>query len=237
MFCILWYNIYIEKFFGGCDMMNTITVKGIGNVSVKPDWIIVSMKLETENKEYDKTTELAAERITLINESLAKIGFESNSVKTTDFNVRTNYESVKDKNGNYKSVFKGYVCNHRLKVEFDFDTKRLAQVLSAISECLAKPEFSISFTVKDSSAVSGELLQSAARNAKEKAEILCSASGVKLGDLISIDYDWGEISLYSDTNYEVGDCLMAKSECLSNIDIHPDDIKTSDTATFVWEIL
>ena len=218
-------------------MMNTITVKGIGNVSVKPDWIIVSMKLETENKEYDKTTELAAERITLINESLAKIGFESNSVKTTDFNVRTNYESVKDKNGNYKSVFKGYVCNHRLKVEFDFDTKRLAQVLSAISECLAKPEFSISFTVKDSSAVSGELLQSAARNAKEKAEILCSASGVKLGDLISIDYDWGEISLYSDTNYEVGDCLMAKSECLSNIDIHPDDIKTSDTATFVWEIL
>ncbi len=217
--------------------MKTITVKGIGNVSVKPDWIIVSMKLETEDKEYDKTTELAAERITLINESLAKIGFERNSVKTTDFNVRTNYESVKDKNGNYKSVFKGYVCNHRLKVEFDFDTKRLAQVLSAISECLAKPEFSISFTVKDSSAVSSELLQSAARNAKEKAEILCSASGVKLGELKSIDYNWGEISLYSDTNYEVGDRFMAKSACLSNIDIHPDDIKTSDTATFVWEIL
>ncbi len=218
-------------------MMKTITVKGIGNVSVKPDWIIVSMKLETEDKEYDKTTELAAERITLINESLAKIGFESNSVKTTDFNVRTNYESVKDKNGNYKSVFKGYVCNHRLKVEFDFDTKRLAQVLSAISECLAKPEFSISFTVKDPSTVSSELLQSAARNAKEKAEILCSASGVKLGELKSIDYSWGEINLYSDTNYEVGDCLMAKSACLSNIDIQPDDIKTSDTATFVWEIL
>lgn len=218
-------------------MMKTITVKGIGNVSVKPDWIIVSMKLETENKEYEKTTELAAERITLINESLAKIGFERNSVKTTDFNVRTNYESVKDKNGNYKSVFKGYVCNHRLKVEFDFDTKRLAQVLSAISECLAKPEFSISFTVKDSSAVSSELLKSAVKNAKEKAEILCSASGVKLGELVSIDYNWGEINLYSDTNYEVGDRFMAKAACLSNIDIQPDDIKTSDTATLVWEIL
>ena len=186
------------------------------------------MKLGTEDREYDKTMELAAERISLINDSLEKIGFEKNSVKTTDFNVRTNYESVKDKSGNYKSVFKGYVCNHNLKVEFDFDTKTLARVLSAISESLAKPEFSISFTVKDPSAV---------KNAKEKAEILCLASGVKLGELVSIDYNWGEINLYSDTNYEVGDRFMAKAACLSNIDIQPDDIKTSDTATLVWEIL
>ena len=218
-------------------MTKTITVKGVGNVSVKPDLIVVSMKLATEDIEYEKTMELAAKRISLIKDSLEKIGFEKNSVKTTDFKVRTNYESVKDKNGNYKSVFKGYVCNHSLKVEFDFDTKMLARVLSAISESLAKPEFSISFTVKDPSAVNSELLKSAVKNAKEKAEILCSASGVKLGELVSIDYNWGEINLYSDTNYEVGDRFMAKAACLSNIDIQPDDIKTSDTATLVWEIL
>ena len=84
-------------------MTKTITVKGVGNVSVKPDLIVVSMKLGTEDREYDKTMELAAERISLINDSLEKIGFEKNSVKTTDFNVRTNYESVKDKSGNYKN--------------------------------------------------------------------------------------------------------------------------------------
>lgn len=218
-------------------MTKTITVKGVGNVSVKPDLIVVSMKLATEDIEYEKTMELAAKRISLINDSLEKIGFEKNSVKTADFNVRTNYESVKDKSGNYKRVFKGYLCNHNLKVEFDFDTKTLARALSAISESLAKPEFSISFTVKDPSAVSGELLKSVVKNAKEKAEILCSASDVKLGELVSIDYNWGEINLYSDTNYEVGDRFMAKAACLSNIDIQPDDIKTSDTATLVWEIL
>ena len=88
-------------------MTKTITVKGVGNVSVKPDLIVVSMKLATEDREYDKTMELAAQRISLINDSLETIGFEKNSVKTTDFNVCTNYESVKDKSGNYKSVFKG----------------------------------------------------------------------------------------------------------------------------------
>lgn len=218
-------------------MNKTITVKGTGRVSVKPDMIVVSMRLETKDKEYDKTMESAAERIELINKSLEEIGFEKQAVKTTDFNVRTDYESVRDKDNNYKSVFKGYVCNHSLKVEFDFDTKRLAKVLSAISACLAKPEFSISFTVKNPSAISEELLKSAAKNAREKAEVLCSASGVKLGELLSIDYNWGELNVYSATDYKIESrCMMKAESCLSNIDIEPEDIDVNDTAAFVWEI-
>ena len=219
-------------------MTKTITVKGVGNVSVKPDLIVVSMKLGTEDREYDKTMELAAERISLINGSLEKIGFKKNSVKTTDFNVRTNYESVKDKSGNYKSVFKGYVCTHSLKIEFDFDMKQLAKALSAISLCLAKPELSISFTVKDPAAVNEELLKSAAQNAEEKAKILCSASGVKRGDLVSIQYNWGDTDADSGTDYKIESrCMMKAEACLSNISIEPDDIRVNDTATFVWEIL
>lgn len=92
--------------------------------------------------------ELAAKKIEYLNAALEEIDFEKKSVKTTNFNVRTDYERVKDRNGNYKSLFNGYVCSHRLKVEFDFDTKRLAQTLYAISKCLAEPELSISFTVR-----------------------------------------------------------------------------------------
>ena len=218
--------------------MKTITVKGMGRVSVKPDLIVLSMRLETEDKEYDKTMQLAAERIEQLNKSLEAIGFEKQSVKTTNFYVRTDYESVRDKNGSYKNVFKGYVCSHNLKVEFDFDTDRLAKALSAISDCVAKPEFSISFTVKAPANVSVELLKSAASNAKEKAEILCAASGVKLGELISIDYNWGEINVNSDTEYKIESRCMMKAEAgLSNIDIQPDDVNVNDTATFVWELL
>ena len=47
-------------------MTKTIIVKGVGNVSVKPDLIVVSMKLATEDREYDKTMELAAQRISLM---------------------------------------------------------------------------------------------------------------------------------------------------------------------------
>ena len=161
--------------------MKTITIKGMGKVCVKPNLIVISMRLETQDKEYDKTMELASEKIELLNNALENIGFEKNSVKTTKFKVTTDYESVKNKDGVYKNVFCGYVCNHNLKIEFDFDTKRLAEVIATISKCLAKPEISISFTVKDTSMISRELLISATENAKQKAETLCEASNVKIG--------------------------------------------------------
>lgn len=218
-------------------MPRTITVKGMGRVTTAPDYVVVSMSLEAHEQEYEATMELAAKKIEQLNTSLEEIGFEKKSVKTTNFNVRTDYERVKDRNGNYKSVFNGYICSHRLKVEFDFETKRLAQTLYAISRCLAQPELSISFTVKDPSAVNKELLKSATVNAKEKAQILCEASGVELGQLLTIDYNWGELNIVSHTDYMLEEkCMAMPVGGLADMDIEPDDIDVSDTATFVWEI-
>lgn len=215
--------------------MRTITVKGIGAVSVKPDLIVLGLSMETAEYEYDAAMKAAAEKIDFLNKALEAAGFEKKSAKTADFRVRADYDRLNDGKGNYTSVFMGYKCRHELKIEFDFDTKRLAKALSEISKCIAKPEISIDFTVKDSSAVSGELLKAAVKNAREKAEILCAASGAKLGELLSIDYNWGELHLYSATDYDVeGKCMMPGAA--DDMDIEPEEIKARDTATFAWEI-
>lgn len=215
--------------------MRTITVKGIGAVSVKPDLIVLRLSMDTAEYEYDAAMKAAAEKIDFLNKALEAAGFEKKSAKTADFRVRADYDRRNDGKGNYTSVFMGYKCRHELKIEFDFDTKRLAKALSEISECIVKPEISIDFTVKDSSAVSGELLKAAVKNAREKAEILCAASGAKLGELLSIDYNWGELHLYSATDYDVeGKCMMPGAA--DDMDIEPEEIKARDTATFAWEI-
>lgn len=215
--------------------MRTITVKGIGAVSVKPDLIVLRLSMETAEYEYDEAMKAAAEKIDFLNKALEAAGFEKKSAKTADFRVRADYDRLNDGKGNYTSVFMGYKCRHELKIEFDFDTKRLAKALSEISKCIAKPEISIDFTVKDSSAVGGELLKAAVKNAREKAEILCAASGAKLGELLSIDYNWGELHLYSATDYDVEDkCMMLGAA--DDMDIEPEEIKARDTATFAWEI-
>lgn len=177
-------------------MARTITVKGIGKVSARPDYVMLFMKLEAKDKEYNKAMDIATEQLSGLNGTLASIGFEKDAVKTTNFNVHTDYDSYKDKQGNYQRVFSGFVCSHQLKLSFDFDMKRLSQALAAIAHCLAQPELSITFTVKDPTAVNEALLREATVNAKKKAELLCEAFGIKLGQLLTIDYNWGELNIF-----------------------------------------
>lgn len=217
-------------------MARTITVKGIGRASAKPDYVVLSMTLEAKHKDYQEAMTMTADQIQYLNDTLTGIGFEKGSTKTTNFNVRTDYDRVKDRYGNYESIFRGYEVTHQLKLAFDFDMRRLSRALSAIAGCLSQPELSIAFTVKDATSINEEMLRSAAVNAKRKAEILCEASGVKLGDLIAIDYNWGELDIYSHTRFDCCEEAMAPMAAAKTIDINPDDIDVSDTATFVWEI-
>ena len=216
-------------------MNRLITVKGTGSVSVKPDLIIISMDLESHQYDYEDTMRLATESIDALQEAIQGVGFEKFDLKTTSFNVSTHYESYRDEDNNYKSRFDGYLCEQGLKLEFDFNTDLLANVLNAITRASTNPQLNIQFSVKDKAAVSEELLIRATENAKKKAEILAKASGVILGDLVSIDYNWGELHLYSQTRYAMEDKLMKMSESYAP-DIEPNDIDVSDTVTFVWEI-
>lgn len=219
-------------------MMRTITVKGIGKVSAAPDLVVLSMKLESQDMDYETAMNNAAENIKILNSALEQVGFEKEAVKTTNFNIQTDYDYKRRKDGTSVRIFAGYIVSHNLKVEFDFDSQRLTKALSAIGSCLAHPQLSIAFTVKDATAINEEMLRSATANAKQKAEVLCEASGTKLGMLLSIDYNWGELNIYSDTHYNIADeCLGVPAETgCASIDIEPDDIEVNDFATFVWEI-
>ena len=218
--------------------MRTITVKGTGNVSARPDYIVLSLNIEAISETYDRAMTEASERIKKLQDTAVLVGYEKSDLKTTSFNVQTRYENVKDRQGNYKREFAGYACSYHLKLAFNFDSKQLAKVISAIANCGAQPEISIAFTVKNPERISEELLINATENAKTKAEILCKASGNTLGQLLNIDYNWGELNVFSRTTYDVEDCiqpLMAMSKCAAP-EIEPDDIDVSDTVTFTWGI-
>ena len=215
--------------------MRTITVKGTGYVKAAVDNIVISMSLSAIDLMYDTAMERAAEQLEQLAQSLTTVGFEKSALKTTNFHVSTEYSSEKDRYDNYKRIFVGYQVNHNLKLEFDFNIVVLANVLAAIGASPAKPELHIRFTVKDDEAINEELLRQATINARKKAEILCTASNVTLGDLQTVQYHWGELDIYSHTDYRVAeDCLM-EPMMMKSMDITPDDIDVSDTVTFVWE--
>jgi len=210
-----------------------ITVKGIGNVTAKPDLIIITMNLSTITPTYELTMKKATDEIELIRNALLSVGYERQDLKTTDFNIETQYDSYKDKAGNYQRRFSGYKCSHSLKLEFDLNIKQLGETLTAISTCGVSPEFQIAFSIKDKNAISEELLENAIMNAKEKAAILTKAAGVKLSTIQRIDYSWGEIYINSQTKYND---LMLMEAGTSPMEIEPDDIDANDSVTIVWAI-
>lgn len=216
-------------------MERTITVRGIGTASVKPDYIAVTLDIVSKDKEYSESVENANKRIELLQKAVVSSGFAKEDLKTLSFNVCTNYEGETDEHGRYHNVFAGYVCRYSLKLSFDMDAKRLAETLTAISNSGADAEFSIQFTVKDSERVSAELLRSAAENARQKAEVLCAASGAKLGTLLKIDYDWTDINVFSASTYtmERERGIVAAGAVP---EFEPEDIKSQDSAAFIWEI-
>ena len=81
-------------------------------------------------------------------------------------------------------------------------------------------------------AFNDEILRSAARDARRKARILCSASKVKLGKLLDINYSWNELTV----RHEQVLCAECQTAEKAAFDFQPEELKASDTVDFLWEI-
>ena len=219
--------------------MRTIRVTGRGQIKVKPDTTRITMTLTDVFEEYCETLLRSSEDTEALKDVLSAFGFERSDLKTLSFNVDAEYERYRDKNNDYKQRFVGYRFDHVLKVEFKSDNDRLGRILYALANCIVRPEFRISYTVKDPEATKNLLLGKAITDAAEKAAVLTRAGGVRLKDIQSIDYSWGEIDfeyrpMRGDARIEC--CSVQMSAKRYELDIEPDDIDVSDTVTVVWEI-
>lgn len=209
-----------------------ITVRGKGKIQEKPDLVLVTLSVESKHYEYEQAMAIASESIQSLASKVESLGFDRKDLKTTSFDIDTDYENYKDQYDHYQRRFIGYIVSQRLNLTFDFDSKKLGEVLKGISETSANPTLSIGFSVRDKELLEEKLLIDAAKSATRRAEILTTAAGTELGALLSIDYDWSELHLYSEVN--VRSDMLLEASVLPEIE--PDDIEVGDTVTFKWEI-
>jgi uncharacterized protein YggE len=217
--------------------IKTIRVTGKGRIKIKPDMTRITLTLEGTCRDYGETLAKSAKDTGMVRELLTGIGFEPSDLKTLQFSVDTEYEGYQE-DGIYKQRFKGYRFRHVLKMEFPSDNERLGRILYALANCPVNPEFQISFTVRDREAAKNELLGKAVIDAKEKAAVLAQAAGVRLGEIRSIDYSWGEIDfeVRPMNRMMMADAAPMAAKSAFDMSIEPDDIDVSDTVTVVWGI-
>ncbi len=227
-----------------------ITIKGIGSLDMPVDLIEIDFTLKEMNKDYKKGHEIFDNYILELQNIVQSLGFDITDLKTSDIRVTTEYENKK-KGGRYIDVFVGYNFETEMTLSFDLDSKKLGDIFIAVSNSKASPKIEVSFTVKDRESVKTRLLGNAAIDAKKKATVLCEAVGTKLGKLLTVNYNWRDLNLYSTTKYRRDDFdededLIYKGricyDALPTLSLHkwnftPKNINVEDEAYFIWEII
>ena len=135
--------------------------------------------------------------------------------------------------------FVGYKFVHDLKIEFDADNELLGKVLYALANASITPEFRLQYTVKDVESAKNELLSKAVADSKTKAEVLTKAAGVKIGEILNIDYSWAELELVAQPVRMLKASPAMANDAMGSyqMDITPEDIKVEDSVTVVWGLM
>lgn len=221
-------------------MDRTIRVAGRGKISVSPDTIRLPVTAEGTFPDYAETMKRSAEDTEAVRAALAAAGLDPKDLKTSHFGVNTVYESVQDKNGEWKQRFAGYRYEHRMTIRFPLDNEVLGRVLAQLAQCSAAATFSVEHTVKDPEKVRTKLLKQAVADSRKKAETLTRAAGVTLGEVVRIDYAWGADEIVArPMNAMMRSKAMVMEEALGSFDMamEAEDIDVEDTVTVIWTIL
>ena len=211
-----------------------IHIRGIGQAAQTPDLVVLSLTLAAQNNEYSAAMKIGSQQVEMLREAIVEAGFKADDLKTISFNVRAIYEDEEYREGNskrYRKIFSGFECRHDLKLIFDFDNDKLNRALDTIAGNLSQPKISIAFAIKDAEALNDKILKSAAKDARRKAKILCTAAGVKLGKLLDINYSWDESRIQE--TIVCGECAPVAE---NSFDLQPEELNASDTVDFLWEI-
>lgn len=219
-------------------MNRTIKVTGKSNIKVSPDYTKISLEISDVLSEYDLCLAKSVEDMNIIVECIKGFGFEKKELKTSGFEIIRKTEGYRDMNNDYKYRFIGYQYNQNLNFVFKNDNKRLGKILYALSHLKVVPEINISYFCSDVEGIKNKLLSLAINDAKQKATLLTNEAGVKLCEILDIDYSWINVSFETD-NMKFCQPMMLEECCVSrayDVDFEPDDIYSSDSVRITFRI-
>lgn len=207
----------------------TIRVMGIGNVKVAPDTTKLSFSVDSLHKDYETAYAEAAVGNKELRKALEKLQLPKDSLKTSDFSITKETEW---NNKTRKYEFVGFKLRQTLAIELPLDSVLTSKVMSALGAAWPELEVKISFVKKDSHDVKLQILESAVKDAREKAEVIARTLGHKLGGIVNVDYSKRRLEI--DVREQVCNCIDAGMPEGTSIDYTPEDIEAGDTVETVW---
>lgn len=205
----------------------TIRVMGTGFVKIAPDTTRLTFSIDSKYDSYEKAYNEASLGNNGLRDALKKLNIPKESLKTSDFSISKHREWIS------KEVrwLVEYHLNQSLSIELPLDSVLTSKVMSTLGAAWPELEVNISFIRKDSHGAKLQILESAVKDAREKAGVIAMTLGHKLGGIVSVDYSKRSIDIEFHSDAE-----LCEEKCYgaSPVEYTPDDIEAGDTVETVW---
>ncbi len=191
---------------GGED--SVITVSGVGEVSAIPDIATISFEISKEAKTVKEAQDQVSKIEGEVLASLKANGIEDKDIKTTNSSFYPKYEYTNTLCRGYvcppsNSEIVGYTVSENITVKVR-NTDNAGKVIADLGSLGVSSLSGPNFTIDDEESLKIEARKKAIENAKEKAHVLATDLGIRLGKIKSFSEggDYG-VPYYAKANLEV----------------------------------
>lgn len=148
-----------------------LAVSGSGVVQGAPDQAAITLGVVTRAETAGEAQQENAAKATAIHNALTVLGIEDKDVKTKDYNFRPEY----GREGNERVVV-GYTASNTIRVRVH-NVALVGDVVDAVLANGANTIHSLDFSIKDTDALRRRALESAVKDARDKADAIARALG------------------------------------------------------------
>ncbi|HEX8822213.1 MAG TPA: SIMPL domain-containing protein [Archangium sp.] len=210
----------------------TIRVEGKGEVKVAPDEAFIDLGMETLAPTAKAAAEDNARKMDKVITALVRAGIPREEIKTRNYTVFPEY--VPQTRPDQEPKLKGYRVGNTVEVH----VRELARVGALLDTALgagANRVESVRFGLSKPETVQGEALRNAVERARQAAQVLAAALGVKLGRVL-------DASTVLEPRHPIPMPMEARFEARAagaadvTTPIQPEDQTVSATVTLLYAI-
>jgi uncharacterized protein len=165
--------------------LRSVSVSGSGTAHLVPDIAYIYVGVHTELPSAAEAVEQNNEQTQTMIEALRDFGIEARDIRTTNFSIwpQERYDPLTGTPTGQKT----YVVDNTVYVTVR-DLDQLGELLDTVIAAGANTVNSVQFDVADKDKALKDARAEAVKDAKAKAEELADAAGVKVGEVLTINF-------------------------------------------------
>lgn len=207
----------------------TITIGGTGTAYVAPDTAEITVGVVTEEADAARTHAENAAQTARVHNAVRALGVADRDIQTVHYDFSQRYDM---RDGSRSEEVIGYTAQNSVVITVR-DLNNVGKIIDAALANGANRIDSLNFTASDTSAAKNEALTDAVRGAKEKAQAVASALGVRLVRIANVYADT-QADMPRNENYMP--MMMAKGASAAATPIAPGELSVAATVNVTYVV-